>query len=172
MFIRNNLRCWSHLYEFREGNPQEVFRVNVWAGTVGTRIISPILFQGTLNGIRYLNFFKNEIEAFLGELPMNLRRSIHYQQYRTPSHKFWDVSNYLENRFQNGVISTYGRPRWPNRPSDLAPMDFFLLGYAKERVDLSSSRHLKKLKFKIRQAFAIIIAQMLELVVTQTISRA
>ena len=81
MFNRNNLRYWSqkNLHEFREGNHQEGLRVNVWAGIVGTRIIGPILFQGTLNGIRYPNFLENEIEGLLGQLPMNLRGSVHYQ---------------------------------------------------------------------------------------------
>lgn len=174
MFNRNNLRYWSqeNLHEFKEGNHQEVFGVNVWAGIVGTRIIGPILFQGTLNGIRYLNFLENEIEGFLGELPMNLRRSIYYQQDGAPTHNLRDVSNYLENRFQNKVISTYGHTRWPARSPDLTPMDFFLWGYVKERVYSSSSRNLQELEIKIRQAFATITAQMLERVVRETISRA
>lgn len=44
---------------------------------MSTTIIGSIIFEGPLNGAKYLGFLQNDVEGFLEELPLNW---IHFQQ--------------------------------------------------------------------------------------------
>jgi hypothetical protein len=127
MFNKQNVRYWAreNQHLMKEGNFQERFGVNVWAGIIGSRIIGPILFQGALTGERYLQFLQNDIEGFLNHLPFAELQRMYYQQDGAPPHNTARVLNYLTNRYENRVIATNGPVRWPARSPDLTPLDFF-----------------------------------------------
>lgn len=174
MFNRQNTRYWSTINEHRmmEGNFQEIFGVNVWAGIIGTRIVGPILFQGHLNAERYLGFLQHEIENFLEELPLEINNPhLYYQQDGAPAHNAIVVRNYLEERFGEHVISTHGPIRWPPRSPDLTPLDFFLWGHIKKIVYRTPPTTLNILENRIRAAFASITPDMLRNVVENNVFR-
>lgn len=174
MFNRQNTRYWAqeNRHLMRQGNFQERFAVNVWAGIVGTRIIGPILFQGRLNGQRYLEFLQNDIEEFLEELPLEILRRLYFQQDGAPPHNAAQVVNYLSDNFGEKVIATNGPIRWPPRSPDLTPLDFFLWGYVKDYVYHSTPpATLEILENRILQAFETITPVMLEEVAQNTIYR-
>lgn len=72
MFNKNNTRYWAKENPrlLRQGHFQERFGFNVWMGIIGTRLVGPIIFDGQLNGERYLSFLRNEIENFVDDLPL------------------------------------------------------------------------------------------------------
>lgn len=173
MYNRHNLHYWSkeNLHEMFEGNHQDRFGVNVWAGIFGTKIIGPILFQGPLTGARYLSFLQNEIENELDELSLEDFRNMYFQQDGAPPHNAGFVENYLNAKFDNRVISTNGTIRWPARSPDLTPLDFFLWGYLKDKVYSTPSATLEELQNKILNAFESITPVMLQSVMRETIRR-
>ncbi|KAJ8913800.1 hypothetical protein NQ315_002706 [Exocentrus adspersus] len=153
MFNKQNTRYWAQQtqHEMREGNFQERFGVNVWTGVVGNRIIGPILFQGHLTGARYLGFLQNEIEEHLNNLPLADLRRIYFQHDGAPPHNAREVLNYLIDQFNNKVIATNGPVRWPARSPDLTVLDFFIWGYVKERVYVTTPATLEILEERIQQ---------------------
>lgn len=175
IFNKQNTRYWAqqNQHTMREGNFQERFGVNVWAGIVGNRIIGPILFQGQLTGVRYLGFLQNEIEDHLDNLPLAVLRRIYFQQDGAPPHNTREVLNYLTEHFNNQVIATNGPVRWPARSPDLTVLDFFIWGYVKEKVYYAAApATLEILEERILRAFRSITPQMLRNVMRETIERA
>ncbi|XP_018494180.1 uncharacterized protein LOC108863935 [Galendromus occidentalis] len=77
-FNRKNTHYWSEtkLPNFRETNSQYRFSLNVWCGIIGSRIIGPHIYEGTLNGEGYRNFIQNELMDLLDDLPLALRREM------------------------------------------------------------------------------------------------
>ena len=51
-----------------------------------------------------------------------------------PAHSTLKVHNYLQNIFQDRIMSGRGSIVWPARSPDLSPNDFFLWGYIKARI--------------------------------------
>lgn len=47
---------------------QYLQKINVWTDIVGSRILGPYLFEGTLTGDTYLNFFHNDLVPLLSML--------------------------------------------------------------------------------------------------------
>ena len=47
-------------------NPQVRFNINVWCGRIGSKIIGPVFYGGTLMGERYLEFLATILEEFFG----------------------------------------------------------------------------------------------------------
>lgn len=174
MFNRQNTRYWAqqNQHQMRQGNFQERFGVNVWAGIVGSRIIGPILFQGHLTGVRYLNFLQNEIENNLNELPLAVLRRIYFQQDGAPPHNTREVVNYLIENFNNKVIATNGPIQWPARSPDLTVLDFFIWGHVKEMVYATTPATLQILEERILWAFRSITPQILQNVSREAIERA
>lgn len=145
--------------------------MNVWAGIVGTHIVGPILFQGQLTGERYFNFLTNEISEFINNLPAEITERMYFQQDGAPPHNSRIARNYLQNRFQERLITTHGPVRWPPRSPDLTPCDFFLWGHLKNRVYSTQPTTLHELEVKIRRAFQDITPQMLRNVLHENITR-
>lgn len=174
MFNRQNTRYWAkeNQHEMRQGNFQERFGVNVWAGVVGRRIIGPILFQGQLTAERYLAFLRNNIEEMVDQLPLEVVRRLYFQQDGAPPHNARQVVEYLGDQFNGRVIATNGPVRWPPRSPDLTVLDFFIWGHVKNQVFLSTPRSLQDLEQKILEAFRSITPEMLENALRSTINRA
>lgn len=135
-FNRNNVHYWAqenpHIHVPRRN--QGRFGCNVWCGLIGNRLIGPIVFQGQLNGQRYLDFLTTEIEDLLDNLPLAVQRDMWFQQDGAPAHNARVVTQYLDNRFENRILATHSETAWPPRSPDMTPLDFFLWGFLKNRV--------------------------------------
>lgn len=163
LFNRQNTRYWSQENQrlFRGGNFQDRFGFNVWLGIIGTNIIGPIIFEGPLTGARYLGFLQNEIEGFLEELPLNLERSMYFQQDGAPPHNSRIVIDYLQDRFGENLITTNGPVRWPPRSPDLTPMDYFIWGYLKNFVYSTPITTREDMELRLRRGVDSITPQQL-----------
>ena len=170
IFNRHNTHYWSTVNrnEMRITDHQDRFGINVWAGIIGTRVLGPIFFEGPLNGERYLNMLRNEIENEIEHLPLEISRNMYFHQDGAPPHNTRIVQDYINARFDNRVISTHGEIRWPARSPDLTPMDYFLWGYIKDSVYKTPSNTLEELQNKIGNAFLSVTPRMLENVIRKT----
>jgi uncharacterized protein DUF4817 len=173
LFNRQNTRYWSQENQnlLREGNFQVRFGFNVWIGILGPRIIGPIIFEGSLTGARYLGFLQNEIEERLTELPLHLRQGMYFQQDGAPPHNSRIVTDYLQQTFEDNVISTNGPVRWPPRSPDLTPLDFFVWGHLKNIVYATAVTTREDLELRVRRAINSITAQQLANVLQETAMR-
>ena len=172
IFNRHNTCYWSRVnrHKIRTNNYQGRFGVNVWAGIIGTKVLGPIFLEGNLTGERYFHLLTNEIENEIDDLPLNIARDMFFHQDGAPPHNTRMVQNYINERFDNRVISTHGAVRWPARSPDLTPMDHFLWGYIKDQVYLTQSATLEELQNKIRNAFLSVTPRVLEQVMNNTVA--
>lgn len=151
---RHNMHFWSSRNPFwtRQRNFQVRFKVNVWAGILGGRLIGPHFFENNLNAVVYLDFLQNYLSRYLENVPLLERENIWFQQDGAPPHNANIVKNYLNRIFENQWIGTSGPLRWPARSPDLNPLDYFLWGYLKTVVYETQPRDIDDLKSRIRNA--------------------
>lgn len=107
---RHNMHYWSDRNPrwTRERNFQVKYKVNVWIGMLGGRLIGPHFFENNLNSEIYLNFLRNDLPNYLEEIPLQVRRSIWFHQDGAPPHNARIVSNYLNTIFGNQWIGNTG----------------------------------------------------------------
>lgn len=154
MFNRKNMHYWSeeNLFFNDPRNPQVRFSTNVWCGLIGSRIVGPVFYEGTLSGRRYIEFVISGVLAeFLDDLNLEDRVSIYFQQDGAPPHQLNQVRTLLQRMFRGKWISTNGPIRWPPRSPDLTPLDFYFWGYLKDEVYKSKYANVEELQIKIRQ---------------------
>ncbi|XP_003748606.1 uncharacterized protein LOC100908051 [Galendromus occidentalis] len=135
-FNRKNTHYWSteKTGNFKETNNQVRFSFNVWCGLLGSRIVGPFLYNGTLSGADYQRFLQNELVDLLDDFPLQLRREMIFMQDGAPAHNARDTMNILRNMFPGRVLATNGDIKWPARSPDLTPLDFYLWGKVKDEV--------------------------------------
>jgi hypothetical protein len=116
----------------REYHSQYPEKVNVWAGILNDRILSPIFIDGNLNGEKYLTLLRGELVPVLAALypdaqdPDIPRSTLWIQQDGPPAHYFLCVRQYLNQVFPNRWIERRGFIEWPARSPDLTSLDFIL----------------------------------------------
>lgn len=150
---RHNCHYWSkeNPHWLREGNFQNVWGINVWCGIIDGQIIGPKFYEGTLNGLRYLNFLQDELPQLMEDVPLDIRRSMIIQQDGAPPHNARIVTQYLEDAYFTRWVGTRSEGvKWPARSPDLTPLDFFLWPYLKDRVYLHPLNDVEELKTRIR----------------------
>lgn len=136
LFNVHNDHRWSHENPHcsRESSFQHRWKINVWAGILGRRLIGPFFLPDTLSGVSYLSFLQNDLEDELENLPVPIYRDMIFQHDGAPAHYSRSVKDYLNNRFGSRWIGRGGSVSWPARSPDLTPLDFFLWGYVKNEV--------------------------------------
>lgn len=63
-----------------EVDNQHVWRLNIWCGNLGNKIIGPHFFERTLNGEVYGDFLLNILPQFLEDVLLNVKINIWFQQ--------------------------------------------------------------------------------------------
>lgn len=159
----HNEHVWSHTnpHASTESSFQHQWRVNVWAGIVGGKLIGPKFLPDRLNGENYLEHLRNYVERQLeSEFTLPDYLQIIYQHDGAPAHFARAVREYLDNRFPQW-IGRGGRVAWPARSPDLTPLDFFLWGHVKNIVYAVPCDTDEEMQQKIITAFRSITPQML-----------
>ena len=77
----------------------------------------------------------------------------------------------LQETFPACVIFHRNDINWAPRSCNLTPLNFYLLGYAKDRVYILKSSNLEHLKSNIRQVMAVITPNMFQKVVRNYLKR-
>lgn len=152
MFNRKNMHYWSRenpLLTYPT-HPQTRFSLNVWCGLIGSEVIGPLFYHGSLTGIRYINFMVEALEEFLDNINLENRRMIHFQQDGAPAHNFREVGAVMQGLFGDRWIGTNGPVNWPARSPDLSPLDFFFWGNVKNKVYKQKYRNVEELENSIR----------------------
>jgi hypothetical protein len=132
----HNTHVWSDenphvIEEFRD---QHQFRINVWAGIVGDRIIGPYVLPNRLTGAIYHQFLSNELPIMLEEIPLLQRQRMWFMHDGAPPHFLHIVRRHLTQAFNVQWIGRGGPVAWPARSPDLNPLDFWLWGHLKTLV--------------------------------------
>lgn len=167
---KQNCRYWAveNPHWMMEANTQYPQKLNVWAGIVGSRIIGPYFFDGTLDGEQYLDFLRYELIPTLAVLFPNAEDPdapdprIWLQQDGAPPHYARPVREYLDQIFPNRWIGRRGPVEWPARSPDLTPLDYFLWGYLKTKVYFNRPENIEALKERIRQEIGSITPEMVD----------
>lgn len=173
IYNRKNSHYWAieNPRETTQVRAQVRFSTNVWCGILGTRIIGPYFYGGTLTGQKYFEFIQNDLQRLLEQVPDEERRLIIFQQDGAPPHNARIVMDFLQDHF-TGLIANNSETPWPARSPDLTPCDFFLWGFIKDNVYAERVHSLEELKNRVRRAIALITPQMLAKVHLETIKRA
>lgn len=164
MFNRHNEHYWANVNPniTRPVRNQHQFSVNVWAGILGRQLIGPYIYEGNLNGMRYLHFLRNEFLEHLDEIPLAQVRSFWFHQDGAPAHNTRDVRDFLNDQFPGQWIGNGGVVEWPARSPDLTPMDFFLWGTVKGTVYKNHPTDIRELRQNISNAFRILSPAVLQ----------
>lgn len=157
MINRKNTRHWAteNPHSYREFQYQGRQSVNVWCGILDNKIIGPHFFEGMLNGNIYLRFLQNQLGDFLDDLPLARLNQLTFQQDGAPPHNVIGVTNYLTEIFGNW-IGRNGPIKWPPNSPDLTPLDAFLWGTLKDRINANNIENIEHLKLLIRNEINLI----------------
>ncbi|CAH1975825.1 unnamed protein product [Acanthoscelides obtectus] len=153
MFNRKNHHYWSreNLLLVHPRGPQVRFSFNVWCGIIGSKIVGPSFYEGTLTGERYVEFMSEILTNFLDELDLISRHHLHFQQDGVPAHNSRGTYHFLSTTFNDQWIGTNGPIQWPPRSPDLNPLDYFLWGYLKNQIYKRRYDNLDALKTAVRE---------------------
>ena len=158
---RHNCRYWS------KENPRQTLptkiqggpKVMVWCGLCSKGVIGPFFFNdGTVNGVRYVDMLQNKfLPAFRALLNAEEQNVFYFQQDGCPAHYSLVARAWLDANFANRWIGRRGPLQWPARSPDLAPPDFFLWGYLKDKIFTSTRpATMMQLQDAIRHYCAIV----------------
>lgn len=153
MYNRKNHHYWSreNLLLVHPTTPQVRFSFNVWCGLIGSRIVGPFFYEGTLTGGRYVELMSEILNNFLDELDLISRQNLHYQQDGAPAHNYRGTYQLLSTFFNAQWIGTNGPIQWPPRSPDMTPLDFFLWGYLKGQIYKQRYENVNALKIAVRE---------------------
>jgi len=107
LFTREGIFNHHNMHSWNQENPrvtrpinfQTRWKLNVWAGIMGTNILGPVILPNILNGASYLEFLETNIPDFLEEVPLADRNKIIFQQDGAGPHNARAVTNYLNGQF-------------------------------------------------------------------------
>lgn len=173
IFNSRNWHIWSdeNPHALRIRNNQVRWKMNIWAGILGTNILGPIVLPDILDGNAYLRFLRENLPEFVEDVPLDRRGQLIFQQDGAPPHNKRCVTNFLDRTFPDRWMGRFGPLRWPARSPDLNPLDFFLWGHCKQFVYRDIPQTLEDLDMKLHCAFGTITEDMLERVHRNLIRR-
>lgn len=159
---KQNYRYWA------PENPRELHqtplhsqRVTVWAMVAAFGVWEPYFFEEngravTVTSARYVQMLQTFVQPKLQQL----NGEVWFQQDGATAHTARASMSVLNQMFPGRIISQRGDLPWPPRSPDLAPCDFFLWGYLKEKVYTNRPQTTDALKAAIRTEMARIPPEM------------
>lgn len=109
-------------------------KINVWTGILRGRIVGPFFYEGNLNAERFHNLLDQSIVPEILELVRDQEARVIFQMDGAPAHNAIVVQEFVRANYDNRFIANNGPIRWPVRSPDLAPCDFFLWPFVKEKL--------------------------------------
>jgi len=142
-----NTRMWSaenpHYFQETPLHPQ---KIGVWIALSRRRLIGPIFFHNTISAETY----RTEIlQPFLNELHDDELRQGFFQQDGARAHTANETIQYLQEYFDDRVISKNAIINFPPRSCDLTPLDFFVWPFIKNSIYKTPIASLQELQDRI-----------------------
>jgi hypothetical protein len=113
-----------------QGRFQSRFSINLWAGILDGKIVSPFELPQRINGRRYLRFLRTDFPRLLPDVMegMVLERldQVWFLHDGASPHFSRNVRDYLNRKYPNRWIGRNGPIRWPSRSLNLIPLSFIL----------------------------------------------
>lgn len=158
IFNMHNLHFWNveNPHIVRQDRFQHQFGVNLWAGILDGKIIGPFELPPRLNGVRYLQFLRDELGNLLNEVSQDVRDRMWLQHDGAPAHFARQVTEYLNETYPNRWIGRGGTVAWPPRSPDLNPLDYFLWGYFKGAVYETTNDNEQQLRQKLHYVSEVV----------------
>ncbi|XP_023313209.1 uncharacterized protein LOC111693200 [Anoplophora glabripennis] len=132
-----------------EGNHQQQFSVNVWAGIVGDHLIGPHFLPNRLNGADYRQFLEEVLPELLEDVPLQVRENMYFMHDGAPAHFSLVARQYLDDEYQDRWIGRGGPHPWPPRSPELNCLDFFFWGHLKTLVYATPVENVDQLRERI-----------------------
>lgn len=154
IFNRRNHHIWANEnpHAIRERGFQQTFSFNVFCLLKDNKLCYHI-YDGTLTSQRYMEILRTIVSDFLDDLPLQEYGRCWYQLDGAPPHCTREVSNVLDDMFEDRWIRRRGPWLWPARSPDLTPLDFYLWGKMKSKVYDTPVNTRDELEIKVRRAF-------------------
>ena len=179
IFTRDGIVNFHNSHVWADENPhatrvkssQHRFKIMVWAGIKGNRIIGPEFFEETPNGDRYLAFLMERLPDLLQNVPEEEQENLIFMQDGAPPHFRRDVRTWLDQNYANRWMGRGGPIPWPPRSPDLTPMDFYVWGYLKEKVYAVRIDTMEQLRQRIQDAFLEITENLQNIDINEAITR-
>ncbi|KAL6418692.1 hypothetical protein ACFW04_011877 [Cataglyphis niger] len=120
IFNVHNMHFWSkeNPRVTRLRNFQTRWKINVWAGIMGTEILGPVILPDVLTGRTYVDFLTENLPDFLEDVPLFERNEIVFQQDGAGPHNARIVINYL-----NYLTSIFLDAGWVGTVRYVGPQD-------------------------------------------------
>ncbi|XP_070529987.1 uncharacterized protein [Cardiocondyla obscurior] len=174
IFNSKNFIMWQHQnpHAVRQCAFQFRWKLNVWAGIIGNRVIGPYFLPPRLDGERYAQFLENHLPILLEELPLQMQQTMIFQHDGAPPHYSRHARMVLDRHFPDRWIGRNGPISWPARSPDLNVLDYFVWGYIKNRVENVRDRNVEEVRENIIAAFNTITPNVAHRATRQIIQRA
>lgn len=141
---------------------QYQWKINLWGGIVGDRVIGPYFIEGNLNSEKYLTLLEDHLDDMLHNVPEIVREQMWWMQDGAGAHTALTVRAALNRRFPERWIGLHGPVNWPARSPDLTPLDFFLWGALHDKVFVDAPTTEDDMRRRIVAAFPQITARSLQ----------
>lgn len=153
IFNRKNRRSWENKHN-RQRKVKQIKKsgrksIKIWCGIFQNRVVGPLFFNYKLTGRTYLTRILPKVsdmleEQFTGD---QLNNMIWHQDGASP-HNVVEVREHLNNQFPVW-IGNNGTILWPPNSPDLTPLDSFLWGLLKDKVNSGENNNLQSIKAKV-----------------------
>ena len=130
---RQNLRNWApeNPRWVRPVKNQVRWKVIVWAGIVGDRVMAHLFSRRTLLAVYIVNFYKIHCQVSSKITPSPWTVCGGYRTGRRPTTRLLSET-FLTDTFAGAGSQTADPTKWPPRSPDLNPLDFYLWGKIKD----------------------------------------
>ena len=122
--------------------------ITVWCGLSSRELIGPLFFVAILTGPVYLNLLQHCLMPSISE---HFEKGYYFQQGGAPTHCHHDVRFFLNEIFPNRWIGQKDFVKYPSHLLDLAPLDFFLWEYLKDKVYKMKPKTISELRAPIEK---------------------
>jgi hypothetical protein len=144
--------CNSHVWADENAHAafqsrhQHRFSINLWAGILGDRLISPYILLQRSAYCSYLNFIVSTLPELLEDVPLGRRVQLWFMRDGALPHFTITVREHLHNTYTERWVGHGETIAWPLHSCDLNLLDFFLWGHLKSVVYATAVNNVEDLQ--------------------------
>jgi hypothetical protein len=97
-FHNQHLWVCENAHAIHASHHQQCFSINIWAGNCGDHLFGPHALSNRLTGRNYKAFLEDNKPHFLADVPLIIRRELHFMHYGAPARFSLVASRYLNRK--------------------------------------------------------------------------